>query len=122
MVLGFADGRISGGGFMVRACAILRLVCPGMAATGSPTLQALRSMAGIPDSVWSAQERACGEGFHHLWVPAMYVHAEPGGRIQFWRCRRCRQHKLQVVNSGETVYASTVEGGEREGAGRRKHP
>ena len=45
----------------------------------------------------------------------MYVHAEPGGRIQFWRCTRCRQHKLQVVNSGETVYASAVQGGEREG-------
>ena len=39
----------------------------------------------------------------------LYVHADPGGRIQFWRCTRCRKHKLQVVNSGETVYAESDE-------------
>ena len=74
-------------------------------------------MAAIPDPVWCAQESTCAEGAHHRWGPAMYVHAEAGGRIQFWRCRRCRQHKLQVVNTGETVYASALEGGERDGAG-----
>ena len=74
-------------------------------------------MAAIPDAAWSAQERVCREGSHHLWALSMYVHAEPGGRIQFWRCNRCRQHKLQVVNSGETVYASAVGGDGRDRVG-----
>ena len=37
----------------------------------------------------------------------MYVHTDPGGRVQFWRCVRCGRHKLQAVNSGETVYADS---------------
>lgn len=54
-----------------------------MAVTESPTLQALRSFAAIPDAGWSSEESVCREGLHHRWTPVMYVHAEPGGRIQF---------------------------------------
>ena len=74
------------------------------AAALNPTFQALRAIASIPEEAWLLEERACPMGGYHIWGPAMYVHADPGGRLQFWRCRRCGAHKLQVVKSDETVY------------------
>ena len=41
---------------------VTRSAAPGMAATDSPTLRALRSMAAIPDAAWSAQKSVCGAG------------------------------------------------------------
>jgi len=100
-------------GLLVRARAAAGLAAPGMEAFDNPTLQALRAVAAMPDHAWSAAESACVERLHHVWALSMYVHTNAGGRIQFWRCGRCGQHKLQIVNSGKTLYAASGEGYER---------
>ena len=84
------------------------LVVSGMAATDNATWRALRSIAALPDAAWSPREGDCTGTAHHRWALVMYVHTDPGGRVQFWRCVRCGKHKLQAVNSGETVYADSV--------------
>ncbi|MDE0023312.1 MAG: hypothetical protein OXP69_02755 [Spirochaetaceae bacterium] len=80
----------------------------GMAAADNATWRAMRSIAAIPDAAWSPREGGCSETAYHRWVLMMYVHTDPGGRVQFWRCIRCGKRKLQVLDSGATVYADSA--------------